>query len=116
MIQLKMRCLDRPLLHLEWIWSEGPNLKVKPHDTSREPVHSKVGELSNSAHTLALSHSLSDNEEGTGGLYTYFGCLQSLDPLSPLPPTPLLQMVISSVLSLLISHRHQYIKDNYIPY
>ena len=62
MIQLKMRCLDRPLLHLEWIWSEGPNLKVKPRDTSREPVHSKVGELSNSAHTACSKYKRGERE------------------------------------------------------
>ena len=77
-------------------------LKVKPRDTSRKPVHSKVGELSNSAHTARSLTPLQDNEEGTGGLYTYFGCLPSLDPLSPLPPTALPQRVISSL--SLLSH------------
>ena len=45
---------------------------------------------------------------GNRGLYTYFRYLPRLWPLSPLPPTPLLQRVLSSVLYLSLVIAPQY--------
>ena len=61
----------------------------------------RVDEAHSNSHSTATENSL-EQEEGTRGLYTYFGCLPRLLSLSPLPPTALPQRVISSV--SLLSH------------
>ena len=80
-------------------------LKVRPRDTSKENQFTLRWENSRILHTLSLSlfsHFTLRQRGGNRGLYTYFGCLPSLDPLSPLPPTALPQRVISSL--SLLSH------------
>ena len=99
---------------INWVMSRVPLLSIEAHNTWHFN-RSKSGRSSLefcSLHTLSHSHAhthsrthththtLSNKEEGTGGLYTYFGCLPRLLSLSPLPPTALPQRVISSLLPL----------------